>query len=193
MRQYFRAPLADALIVPQAAVSPGTTATFLLTQSQANKYLPLPTGQNAPGTGSIFKVSLGGLVTSVAGTFIITPFHGPGTSTTAGGTSLGASETLTGIAFTSGFFLLDGHLIYRSISEVATTSTCWFTGRMHLGGPAANTNAALTFLMGSTAAVSVDTTGTGSAGTFGALNFMVTPGTTGSSWTTEFAYIEQLN
>lgn len=192
-RQYFNSTLSDSLIVPASAVSPGTTATFLLSQNQANKYFPLPYGQNAPSPGQIFHVSCGGLFTSVAGTFIFNVYHGPGTSATAGGTALGASQTLTSTAYTAGFYSLEAELIYRSISETPTTSTCWLNGCVVTGGPAANTTACLTFAVGTSAAVSVDTTGSGSAGTFGALNLFVTPGTTGSSFTTEYAYIYSLN
>ncbi len=48
-------------------------------------------------------------------------------------------------------------------------------------------------LISSNAAVSVDTTGVGSAGTFGALNVAITPSVTGSTWTPEFAYVLGMN
>lgn len=198
-RQYFHSLLADSLITPVAAVSPGTTATFLLSNGasglvgQSPKFLPLPYGQGAPSPGQVFHVAIGGLFTSVAGTFIFNLYHGSGTSATAGGTALGASQTITSTAYTAGSFRIEGDLIYRSISETATASTCWFHGRVFTAGPAANTTAAQVYLMGSAAAVSVDTTGQGTAGTYGALNVFVTPGTTGSSFTTEYAYIYSLN
>jgi hypothetical protein len=177
------------------AVSPATTPTFLLSNGstgltgQSAKFLPLPYGQNAPSPGQIFHICIGGLFTSVAGTFIFNVYHGSGSSATAGGTALGASQTITGLAYTAGFFRLEGDLIYRSISELATASTCWFHGTMITGGPAGNANACQVYTMSSTAAVSVDTTGAGTAGTFGAMNIFVTPGTTGSSFTPEYAYI----
>jgi hypothetical protein len=197
-RQYFNGLLGDSLITPIAGVSPGTTATFLLsniaagTGGQSAKFLPLPYGQNAPSPGQVFHMCVGGLFTSVAGTFIFNVFHGSGTSATGGGTALGASQTITGLAYTSGFFRVEGDLIYRSISEVAGASTAWFNGTVITGGPAANTNAGQVYVLGSTAAVNVDTTGQ-TAGAFGAMNVFVTPGTTGSTFTPEYAYIYSMN
>jgi hypothetical protein len=198
-RQYFESPLADSLVAPVSAVSPATTATFLLSNGasgligQSAKFLPLPYGQGAPSPGQIFHICVGGLFTSVAGTFIFNVYHGSGASATTGGTALGASQTVTGLAYTAGFFRIEGDLIYRSISELATASTCWFNGTVITGGPAANTNACQTYALGTTAAVNVDTTGGGTAGTYGAMNIFVTPGTTGSSFTTEYAYIKSVN
>jgi hypothetical protein len=195
MRQYFAAPLSDSLINTVTAVSPATTPTFLLSNGatgltgQSAKFLPLPYGQNAPSPGQMFHICVGGLFTSVAGIFVFNVYHGSGSSATAGGTALGASQIITGLAYTAGFFRLEGDLIYRSISELATASTCWFHGNMVTGGPAGNTNACQTYTMGSAAAVLVDTTGAGTAGTFGAMNILVTPSTTGSSFTPEYAYI----
>jgi hypothetical protein len=193
-RQYFDSTLADSLIVPQSAVSPGTTPTFIFSQAQANKYLPLPYGQNAPSPGQIFHVTAGGLITTPgSGTLIVSVYHGPGTSATGGGTNIGTSETITmPVSATAGFWRLDGDLIYRAISETATTSTCWFNGEFKCGGPNGGTIAPVTLLISSAAAVSVDTTG-GTAGAFGALNVFVTPSVTGSSFTPEFAFIRSLS
>ena len=193
MLQTFESPLAGCLITPQSAVSPGTTATSLFAINQANKFLPLPYGQNAPVPGSIFRVTCGGLCTTVAGTNKFTVYHGPGTSTTAFGTALAASSALTTVAATAGNWLLEGILVYRTISEIATTSTAWFCGRVDINGPSSGTVAQVTGTIQSTAAVSVDTTGTGSAGTFGALNIAVVESVTASTWTPEFAFMEQLN
>jgi hypothetical protein len=193
MRQYFVGPLADSLIVPQSAVSPGTTATSIFSIAQANKYLALPYGQNAPSPGSIFRVTMGGLCTTVAGTNTFTVYHGPGTTTTAFGTALAASSALTTVAATAGNWRLEGNLIYRSVSEVATTSTVWFSGLLVINGPSSGTVAPVIGLIQSTTAVSVDTTGTGSAGTFGALNIAVLDSVTASTWTPEYAFIEGLN
>jgi hypothetical protein len=193
-RQYFTGPLTDALIVPQAAVSPGTTATSLLTVSQANKYLPLPYGQNAPSPGSIFRVKLGGLCTTVAGTNTFTVYHGPGTTPTAFGLALAASSALTTVAATAGNWELEGLLIYRAISELVSASTVWFSGRIIINGPSSGTVSPVIGLIQSTAAVAtVDTTGTAAAGLFGALNIAILDSVTGSSWTTEWTAIEQLN
>ena len=195
MRQYYTSPLTDALIVPQAAVSPGTTATSLLTLAQANKYLQLPYGQNAPFPGQIFRFVLGGLATTPAsGTVIVALYHGPGTTTTAFGTLIGTSETVTmPVSATAGYFRIEGNVIYRSISEAATTSTCWANADFKIGGPSGGAISVVHGLISSNAAVSVDTTGTATAGLFGALNVAVTPSVTGSTWTTEFAFIESLN
>jgi hypothetical protein len=193
MRQYFVGPLADSLIVPQSAVSPGTTATSIFSIAQANKYLALPYGQNAPSPGSIYRVTIGGLCTTVAGTNTFTVYHGPGTTTTAFGTALAASSALTTVAATAGNWRLEGNLIYRSVSEVATTSTVWFSGLLVINGPSSGTVAPVIGLIQSTAAVSVDTTGTGAAGTFGALNIAVLDSVTASTWTPEYAFIEGLN
>jgi hypothetical protein len=201
MRQYFSSPLADSLISPVSAVSPATTPTFLLSNGatgltgQSAKFLPLPYGQNAPSPGSIFHICVGGLFTSVAGTFIFNVYHGSGqgATTTTGAVALGASQTITGLAYTAGFFRIEGDLIYRSISELATSSTCWFHGTVITGGPAANTNACQVYTLGSASAATVDTTGAGTAGGFGAMNILVTPGTTGSSFTPEYAYILSAN
>jgi hypothetical protein len=195
MRQYFVGPLADSLIVPQAAVSPGTTNTSIFSIAQSNKYLPLPFGQNAPSPGSIYRVTMGGLLTTPSsGTIIVGVYHGPGTTTTAFGTLIGTSETLTPTAsMTAGYWRLEGELIYRAISETATTSTVWFSGRFMCGGPSGGALAVTHALVSSNAAVSVDTTGTGSAGTFGSLNVAITPSVTGSTWTPEFAFVEGLN
>src|SRR5580692_9687408 len=195
-RQYFHSLLGDSLINPVSGVSPATTATFLLSNGatgltgQAAKFWPLPYGQNAPSPGQVFHVVMGGLFTNVVGTFIFNVYHGSGqgATTTTGGVALGASQTITGLAYTSGFFRIEGDLIYRSISELATSSTCWFNGTVTTGGPAANTNACQVYTLGSASAATVDTTGAGTAGGFGAMNILVTPGTTGSSFTTEYAY-----
>jgi hypothetical protein len=195
MRQYFTGALADSLIVPQSAVSPGTTATSIFSIAQANKYLPLPYGQNAPSPGQMFKIVCGGLCTTAAsGTLVFSVYHGPGSSTTAFGTLIATSPTLTGpVSVTAGYWRLDGDLIYRSISETATTSTCWFNGILLIVGPSGGTIVDVTWLISSNAAVSVDTTGGGGAAFFGALNIVVTDTTTGSTWTPEFAYIVGIN
>lgn len=194
-RQYFDSQLADCLTSPASAVSPGTTPTSIFSIAQSNKFLPLPFGQNAPSPGQVFRVSAGGLFTTPSsGTLIIAAYHGPGTSTTAFGTLIGTSNTFTPTAsITAGYWRLEGNLIYRSISETATTSTCWFNGIFTCSGPSAGSLATVTGLIQSNAAVSVDTTGTGSAGTFGSLNFAVTPSVTGSSFTPEWAFVESVN
>jgi hypothetical protein len=192
VRQYFRSPLADSLIVPASAVSPGTTATSIFSVAQANKYMPLPFGQNAPSPGQIFRVQCGGLCTTVAGTNTFTVSHGPGSSATSFGTALAASSALTTVAATAGNWRLDGTLIYRSISETSTLSTCWFSGLIVINGPSSGTVTPVIGLIQSTAAVSVDTTGA-APNLFGALNISVLDSVTASTWTPQFAFIESLN
>jgi len=138
---------------------------------------------------------MGGLVTTPAsGTAIISAYHGPGTTTTAFGTLIGTSETMTmPVSATAGYWRLEGDLIYRAISEIAATSTLWLNAFFKFGGPSGGAISVVHGLVSSNAAVSVDTTGSGSAGTFGALNIVVTPSVTGSTWTPEFAFIESLN
>lgn len=189
-RQYFEGALSDCLIVPVAAVSPGTTLTSLLSTNQITKYLPLPFGQNAPSPGEVFEIQCGGLFTSVAGTFIFTIYHGTGG--TASGTLLATSATGTALtAYTAGSFRFHGHLVYRSISETSTTSTAWVSGLMVLSPPAASTALSTTIGISSTAAVSVDTTGAASVS--GGITIAVTPSVTGSSFTPEWAYIKSAN
>jgi hypothetical protein len=195
MRQYFDSPLADGLVTPQAAVSPAVATTNLLTTQQANKYLPLPYGQNSPSPGQVFKVTVGGLCTTVATTsgVTFTIYHGPGAGATSFGTALAASSALTTVAATAGNWLLEGILTYRSISELSTASTAWFIGKITINGPSSGTVATVVGLIQSTAAVSVDTTGLAASGLFGALSLSVLDTTTGSTWTTEFGFIESLN
>lgn len=195
-RQYYTGPLADSLIVPQSAVSPATTTTSIFAINQANKFLPLPYGQNAPSPGSIFRVRFGGLCTTVASTSNVgfNIYHGPGTTATAFGTALASSSLFTTVAATAGNWDVDGILIYRAVSEATNSSTVWFSGKFIINGPSSGTVTPVTGIIQSTAAVTTcDTTGSGTAGTFGALNIAIIPGTTGSSWTPEFAFIEQVN
>lgn len=194
MRQYFNGSLADSLIVP-ASITPTTTKTFLLTQAQANQCFPLPFGQAAPFAGQIFRFAMGGLITTPAtGTLIVDPVHGPGTSSTAGGTDMGASAAQTVTAsLSNGIWRLEGELIYRLISGAATASTAWLTGTFESQGTLATAGGGWGIMFGSTAAVSVDTTGTGTAGTWGALNFYVTFSVTGATIITEWTSIQSLN
>jgi hypothetical protein len=194
-RQYYTGALADSMVAPIAAVTPGTTETSIFSISQANKFLPLPYGQNAPSPGQIFRLVCGGLLTTPAsGTVVVGVYHGPGSTSTAFGTLLGKSIAFTPTAsITAGYWQLEGNLVYRTISEVATTSTAWFGGDFECTGPSGGTLADVGALVMSNAAVPVDTTGTGGAAFFGALNVTVTPSVTGSTWTPEFAYVQSVN
>lgn len=190
MRQYFESPLGDCLIVPQSAVSPATSLTSLFSTAQITKYLALPFGQNAPSPGQVFEIQCGGLFTSTAGTFIFTIYHGVGGS--ASGTLLATSATGVALAaYTAGSFRFHGHLVYRSVSETATTSTAWVSGIMVLSPPAASTAVSTIIGISSAAAVSVDTTGV--ANLSGGITIAVTPSVTASSFTPEWAYIKSAN
>jgi hypothetical protein len=192
-RQYFAGALADSLIVA-ASVTPTTVKTSLLTPAQANQCLPLPYGLAAPFAGQIFRFSLGGILTTPAtGTLIVDPYHGPGSSATVFGTDMGASAAQTVTAsLASQPWVLDGWLVYRSISAVSTTSTAWLTGSFRSQGTLATAGAGWTIPFGSTAAVSVDTSGL-AANLFGALNFAVTFSVTGATIVTEWTAMESLN
>lgn len=149
----------------------------------------------APFAGQVYRFATGGIVTTPgSGTLIIDPVFGNGTSTTAGGTDLGASaaQTIT-VSLASQPWIMEGYLAFRTISGVATTSTAWLTGAFHVSGTLATAGSGCTIPFGSTAAVSVDTTGTGSAGTFGALNFYVTFSTTGATIVSEWTSMQSLN
>jgi hypothetical protein len=194
-KQNFDSNLADSLIVSQS-ITPTTTKTFLLTQGQANQNLPLPygTGISAPYAGQMFQIILGGLVTTAAtGTLIIDPTHGPGTSTTAGGTSMGASpaQTVTASLSTKPW-RIEGELIYRVPSGLATTTTAWFNGTFVSQGTLATAGSGWSIPMGGVS-TSVDTSGLGTAGTFGAFNFYVTFSITGATITVEYSSIRSLN
>jgi len=193
-RQYFNNSLADSSIVA-ASITPTTTKTFLFTQAQANQFFPVPFGQNAPFAGQTFRMSTGGLITTPAtGTLIIDPVHGNGATTTTGGTDLGASGAQTVTAsLSNAMWFLEGYLTYRTISAAATTSTCWFTGAFQSQGTLATAGGGWGMVMGSTAAVSVDTTGTGTAGTWGALNIYITFSVTGGTISSQFSVMQSMN
>ena len=194
MRQYFTGALGDSLITPQNPVTPLTTTTSIFAINQANKFLPLPYGQNAPSPGQMFRIRFGGLCTTVASSSNVgfNIYHGPGSSTTAFGTLIAASTLFTTVSAASGNWMIDGILIYRTISEISTTSTCWFAGMFMINGPSSGTVAPVTGLIQSMSAVSVDTTGL-AANLFGALNVAIIPGTTGSTWTPQWAFVEGIN
>jgi hypothetical protein len=193
-RQYFNSTQADSLIVA-ASITPTTTKTFIFTQAQSLQAFPLPYGSNAPFAGQIFRFAAGGLITTPAtGTLIIDPTHGNGASTTTGGTSMGASPAQTVTASLSSIpWMMDGYICYRTISMVLTTSTAWLTGCFHSQGTLATAGLGWAIPFGSTAAVSVDTTGTAAAGLWGALNFYVTFSVTGATISAQWTSMQALN
>lgn len=183
-RQYFNSTSADSLIV-LATTGSITSLTGIFTLAQANQAFPVGYGQATPFAGQVYRFAMGGIMTTgTTGTMAITPVFGP--STTAG-VVMGASAAQTYVAsLTNVPWRLEGELVFRTISAVATTSTAWLTGSFTSQGTLATAGSALAVVFGSTAAVSVDTTGTAAAGSFGALNFGITfsvAGTVTAEWT----------
>lgn len=193
-RQYFNSQLADSLIVA-ASITPTTTKTSIFTPAQANQAFPIGFGQNAPFAGQIYEFACGGLITTPAtGTLVVDPYFGPGTTATAFGTDLGASAAQTVTASLSNSpWRMEGNIVFRTISGVATTSTAWISGNFQGQGTLATAGGGWSIAFGSTAAVSVDTTGTGTAGTFGALNFAVTFSVTGATISAQWTSMRSLN
>jgi hypothetical protein len=196
-RQYFNSAIADSSIVA-VSISPTTTKTFIFSQGQANQFFPLPYGVNSlsqPFAGQVFRFAMGGLITTPAtGTLIIDPVHGNGATSTTGGTDMGASPAQTVTASLTNIpWRIEGELVYRTISCVATSSTAWLTGNFFSQGTLATAGGGWTIPFGSTAAVTVDTTGAGTAGTFGALNFYVTFSVTGATISAQYTSMQSLN
>jgi hypothetical protein len=193
-RQYFNSQLADSSIVA-ASITPTTTKTFIFTNAQASQFFPIGYGLAAPFAGQVYRFACGGLITTPAtGTLVIDPVHGNGATSTTGGTDMGASAAQTVTAsLASQPWIMDGYLVYRTISTVLTTSTAWLTGVFHSQGTLATAGGGWTIPFGSTAAVSVDTTGTAAAGLFGALNFYVTFSVTGATISAQWTSMQSLN
>lgn len=176
-RQYFASTLADSAIVAPSTGSI-TSLTGIFTPAQANQFFPIGYGLASPFAGQVYSFEMGGIMTTgTTGTMVITPVFGPSTAQVAltAGVVLGASAAQTYVAsLTNVPWIMRGCLVFRSISLVATSSTCWLSGSFHSQGTLATAGSGLTVVFGSTAAVSVDTTGTAAAGSFGALNFGIT-------------------
>jgi hypothetical protein len=185
-RQYFNGQSADSLIV-SASTGSITTITNIFTTGQAEQAFPLPYGiGNGPYAGQIFRFAFGGICTTgTTGTMVITPFFGGGGTGT--GLSLGASGATTYTASQTNIpFIVEGYLGFRTISNVASSSTCWCTGDFRSVGAIGTAGSAWVQPFGSTAAVTVDTSGLATAHTFGALNFSITfsvAGTVTAEWT----------
>jgi hypothetical protein len=194
-RQYFNSALADSLIV-SASTGSITTITGIFTPAQANQAFPVGYGLAAPFAGQVYRFAMGGIMTTgTAGTIVVTPVFGPSTAQAAltGAVSLGASAAQTYVAsLTNVPWHMEGELVFRTISAVATTSTVWCSGRFVSQGTLATAGSGLTVVFGSTAAVSVDTTGTAAAGSFGALNFGITF-SVASTVTAEYTVMQSLN
>jgi hypothetical protein len=188
-RQYFNSQLADSLIVA-ASTGSITSLTGIFTPAQAQQAFPIGFGLASPFAGQVYHFAMGGILTTgTTGTMVITPVFGPSTAQTAltGATVLGASAAQTYTASQTNIpWFLEGKLVFRTISQVATSSTVWCSGSFWSVGAIASAGSAWVQTFGSTAAVSVDTTGTGTAGSFGALNFGITfsvAGTVTAEWT----------
>jgi len=192
-RQYFNNLLSDSLAGP-ISTTPTTTQTALLTSSQATLYFPLPYGANAPSVGQIFRFAMGGLITTPStGTLVITPYYGSNTTTTTFGTSLGASAAQTTTASLSNApWRLEGELVYRTILPGVSSSTVWCAGVFNSQGTLATAGGGWSIVFGSTAAVTVDTSGTATVpGTN--LNFSVTFSVTGATVIVEYTSMQALN
>lgn len=176
-RQYFNSQLTDSLIVT-ASTGSITTITGIFTPAQANQAFPMGYGLAAPFAGQVYRFSAGGIMTTgTAGTIVVTPVFGPSTAQAGltGAVVLGASAAQTYVAsLTNVPWRMEGELVFRLISAVATTSTCWCSGVFTSQGTLATAGSGVDIVFGSTAAVSVDTTGTAAAGSFGALNIGIT-------------------
>lgn len=192
-RQYFNSQLADSLIVA-ASITPTTTKTSIFTVAQANQAFPVGFGQSAPFAGQIYEFQMGGLITTPAtGTLIIDPYHGPGSSPTSFGTDMGASPAQTVTASLANIpWIINGCIVYRTISAAATASTAWLTGVFSSQGTLATAGGGWSIPFGSSAAVTVDTSGL-SANLFGALNFAVTFSVTGATISVQWTSMKSLN
>jgi hypothetical protein len=177
--------LADSLIVT-ASTGSITTITNIFTTAQAGQAFPVGYGLAAPFAGQIYRFAMGGILTTgTTGTMVITPFFGPGGTGT--GVSMGASGAQTYTASQTNIpWRAEGELVFRTISNAATASTAWLTGSFWSVGAIGTAGSAWVQTFGSTAAVSVDTSGLGAANTFGGLNFSITfsvAGTVQAAWT----------
>ena len=173
-RQYFNSQSADSIIA-QSSTGSITTITNIFAAEVAERAFPVPYGiGSSPYAGQLFKFSFGGILTTgTAGTLVITPWFGGGG--TGVGVNMGASiaQQYTP-SITNAPFLVEGYLSFRTISMTATTSTAWLTGQLQTIGVAGTAGSDWAQTFGSTAAVSVDTSGLATAHTFGALNFSAT-------------------
>lgn len=195
-RQYFNSTTADSIIAA-SSVTPTTTQTSIFTPyTLCQQAFPVGFGQSAPFAGQVYRFSLGGIITTPSsGTLVITPFYGLGASAISftGAVSLGASAAqTTTVSLSSAPWRMEGELVFRSISSAASGSTCWLTGSFSSQGTLATAGSEFGIMCGSTAAVSVDTTGT-VANAFGSIFFTVTFSVTGATIVTEWTSMQSLN
>ena len=137
---------------------------------------------------------MGGICTTVSGNVYFIVYHGPGTTPTAFGTPIAVGPACVTPVAASGSWLIEGTLVYRSISEVTGQSVCWFNGFITINPISSPLVAAVHAILQSLPTQGVvDTTGNGAAGSFGALNISVIDNNPGSTWTTDFAFSESVN
>lgn len=194
MRQYFNASLADSAI-SAITVGPSTAKTALLTPAQALSYLPIGYGQNAPFPGQIYRCVLGGVITTPAsGTLQIDPFYGNGTVTPSFGVDLGSSTAQTVIPGASTVpWRLEADLVFRSVGAQASSSTAGLWGFFMTQGVVVTAGSGWVIAFGTAGATGLDTTGTATAGSWGAINFAVTFSVAGATIITHYTAMQSLN
>ena len=107
---------------------------------------------------------------------------------------MGPSAAQTVTASLSGVpWRIEGELIYRTVASSALGSTAWLTGVFTSQGTLATPGSGWSQPFGSTAAVSVDTSGLSSADVFGALNFYFTFSVTGATISAQWTSMQSLN
>jgi len=148
-RQYY----ADLLQDPQPANLPTITATSE-TVLVPTLFTPIPAFE--PRAGKVYRLEVGGTCTTgTAGTLLLTPRFG----TVIGGVALGASPTQNYVpSITLAPFYFCYTLVFRSIGQAGTNSTCVGSGYWHSNGAVATASSGTDVYCGSTASVSVDTT-----------------------------------
>lgn len=148
-RQYF----SDLLLDPQPAAFPTITATSE-TVLIPTLFTPIPALE--PRAGRVYQLRVGGTCTTgTAGTLTITPRFG----TVIGGVALGGSPVQNYVpSITLAPFEFIYTLVFRSIGQAGTNSTCVGSGKWISNGAVATAGSNTTVTCGSTASVSVDTT-----------------------------------
>lgn len=194
MRQYFNGNLTDS-IISAITLTPTTVKTSLFTPAQANQCMPVGFGPSAPYAGQVYRFALGGVITTPAtGTMVIDPYYGPGTTSTAFGVDMGASAAQTVTAsLTNIAWRMTGELVFRIVSPTASSSTAFLTGMFASNGASGTAGSGWVVAFGSTASVTIDTTGTASAGLFGAINFAFTFSVTGATVNCHYTSMQALN
>lgn len=147
-RQYFNDLLVDPSGTAFATIT-ATTETVLV----PTLWTPIPAFE--PRAGKVYHLEVGGTCTTgTAGTLIITPRFG----TVIGGVALGASPTQNYVpSITLAPFLFEYTLVFRTIGQAGTNSTCVGSGKWVSNGAIATAASSTVVVASSTASVSVDT------------------------------------